>query len=147
MNIFQRLMMPKALRKNKEIIYCEIISDGIYFTVSEDLDGRKRNIIYAVDKSINQYIGFLEFGEDKFIKNIFVRHKYRHQGHGYNLIAHAITYFDVNKVYINDENEAAVNLFKKIGFKIENAHVYGNHHLKFMKADIYETIRIIHKDK
>lgn len=147
MNILKRLMMPKALRKNKEIIYCETIGDGIYFTVSEDLCGRKRNIIYAIDKSINQYIGFLEFGEDKFIKNIFVRHKYRHRGHGYNLISHAIIYFDVNKVYINDENEVAINLFKKIGFKIENAHVYGNHHLKFMKADIYETIQIIHKDK
>ena len=147
MNIFQRLMMPKALRKNKEIIYYELISDGIYFTVSEDLGGRKRNIIYAVDKSANQYIGFLEFTDDKFIKNLFVRHKYRRQGHGYNLISHALIYFDVNKAFVNKDNEAAINLFKKIGFKLVGPYYYETEIVFCVKADINETIRNIRKDR
>lgn len=117
MNIFKRLMMPKALRKNKEIIYCETIGDGIYFTVSEDVNCKKRNVIYAIDKHANTYIGFLEIGHVNFIEKVFVRHKYRRKGHATNLIKHAVKLSYVDKVYVDNDDEIAISLFKKIGFK------------------------------
>ena len=73
----------------------------------------------------NKIVGFLDYSvmyEKIEINYIFVIEEYRKKGIAYNLIKYVIDNYDFENITleVNVNNTNAINLYKKLGFKIIN---------------------------
>ena len=105
------------IKKIKDIDYINNLSN---YKVT--LNNFNKVIGYYFD---NEIVGFLDYSvmyEKIEINYIFVIEEYRKKGIAYNLIKYVIDNYDFENITleVNVNNTNAINLYKKLGFKIIN---------------------------
>lgn len=98
----------------KGIIDYEKVKDILTTNVFNCLVG------YFIDNKIIGYVMYMQLYEDIDINDVYIDEPYRNRGIAYNLIRYIIDNNEFNNISleVNMTNEPAINLYKKVGFKV-----------------------------
>lgn len=107
--------------------------------------GYRQCISYKRSEKGNYVSSFhLEECKDRFeIWNLITKERYRHKGNAERMLREFLEQFDFRKpliLYVLKENENAIRLYKKVGFKIIGDYPYGDYAYKMQyQGGIYEN--------
>ena len=115
----------------------------LYFEVIENQ--RSHYFGYYKDKELLAYIGIVDLVDNIDIVNIAVKGEFKRRGLAIALFQHVFTFarknnFDKITLEVNTNNLAAINLYKKIGFKklkkIKNYYKKSNDDAYLMQKEV-----------
>jgi putative acetyltransferase len=109
-----------------------------YFLVEKDIDYYKKIInkyldninLYAVRDNIGKILGFMGTSKNT-IEMLFVHPKEIGKGIGKLLINYAVNELKIKKVDVNEQNEQAIEFYKKMGFCVMNRSALDNEGLPY----------------
>lgn len=138
--------------KKKSGINCKII-DMNDPTVSNYIDSKmidkykntNSDGAYAVDLDKKCHIGHIFVSKkDKAIGNFEISKKYKGYGIGEELLSYAIDKLGGNNLWVYKDNEVAINLYKKFGFKIDEEGTYkGDKYIVMSLSESYLEERVL----
>jgi putative acetyltransferase len=108
------------------------------FLLEKDFNYYKNNIkkyfnnvnLYAVKNNFGGILGFMGISKDN-IEMLFVHPKKMRKGIGKILINYAVNELKIKKVDVNEQNENAIEFYKKMGFYVINRSVLDNEGLPY----------------
>lgn len=86
-----------------------------------------------VDKAGNLVGYAIVNSKDGYLSNIEVTDKYKGQGYGDQIMKYAINNMNVNKLYVEKNNNVAINMYEKNGFKIDKDGTRNGYYLMYLK--------------
>lgn len=98
-------------------------------------DGEKERLYYinkgkngeiAICNQTKEYAGYIMVSKNKYIGPFLIDEKYRGYGLSSILLKDAIEKYGGNKLGVYDDNEVAISLYKKFGFKVVGEKKYSD---------------------